>query len=105
MGRPAGVASHRLRHDWLDASGDPDYRACVVIELNTLRALHDHGYRMSVFCRTCGRHVSLDSVALIAAGHGARAVVGLPVRCQVCGGRGELSILWDPLRPLRGGNS
>jgi hypothetical protein len=68
----------------------------VVIELNTLRALHEHGYRLSVFCRTCGRHVFLDLPALIAAGEGARVVVGLRVRCRVCGGRGELSIIWDP---------
>jgi hypothetical protein len=67
----------------------------MVIELNTLRALHEHGYRLSVFCRACCRHMSLDSVALMAAGHGERAVMGLPVRCQVCGGRGELSILWS----------
>jgi ribosomal protein S14 len=75
----------------------------VAIELNTVRALHEHGYRLSVFCRPCGRHVFWDLAALIAAGEGARAVVGLRVRCQVCGRPGELSILWD--RPLRGGNS
>ena len=77
----------------------------MVIELNTLRALYEHGYRVSVFCRGCAWHVFLDAPALIAAGHGEQAVVGLPVRCQCCGRRGELSILWDPLRPLRGGNS
>ena len=96
--RPDPVATGVGR--WLDARVSRDYRPVVVIELNTLRALHDHGYRVSVFCRACGRHVCLDSVALIAAGHGARAVVGLPVRGQ----RGELSILWDPSRgasPLR----
>lgn len=79
-----------------------DYRARVVIELNTLRTLYEHGYRVSVFCRVCGRHAFPDVPALLAAGHGARAVVGLPVRCQGCGGRGELSILWDS---LRGGGS
>jgi len=80
-----------------------DYRARVVIELNTLRTLYEHGYRVSVFCRACGRHGFLDVPALLAAGHGERAVVGLPVRCRRCGRRGELSILWDPLRPPRGG--
>ncbi len=70
----------------------------VVIELDTLRALHEHGYRLSVFCRPCGRHVFLDLPALIAAGQGARAIVGLRVRCRDCGGRGELSIIWDRLR-------
>jgi len=70
----------------------------VVTELNTLRTLYEHGYRISVFCRPCGRHVFLDVPALMAAGHGERTVVGLPVRCQDCGGRGELSILWDPRR-------
>jgi hypothetical protein len=89
----------------LDAGVHADYRLGVVTELNTLRALYEHGYRLSVFCRACGRHGFLDIPMLLAAGHGERAVVGLPVRCQVCGGRGELSILWDPLRPLRGGTS
>jgi hypothetical protein len=68
----------------------------VVIELNTLRTLHEHGYRLSVFCRPCGRHAFLDLPALMAEGEGERAVVGLRVRCRVCGGRGELSIIWDP---------
>jgi hypothetical protein len=68
----------------------------VVIELNTLLTLHEHGYRLSVFCRPCGRHVFLDLPALIEAGEGAREVVGLGVRCRVCGARGELSIIWDP---------
>jgi hypothetical protein len=95
----------------LDARVSRDYRPVVVIELNTLRALYEHGYRLSVFCRACGRHVFLDIPTLLASGYGERAVVGLPVRCQVCGGRGELSILWDPsrgaspLRPLREGTS
>ena len=69
----------------------------MVIELNTLRALQEHGYRLNVFCRPCGRHVFLDLPALIAAGEGGRAVVGLRTRYQVCGGRSELSILWDRL--------
>jgi len=70
----------------------------VVIELNTLRALHEYGYRLSVFCRPCGRHGFLDLRALIDAGQGARSVVGLPVRCTRCAHRGELSILWDGRR-------
>lgn len=73
----------------------------MAIELNTVRALHEHGYRLSVFCRPCGRHVFLDLAALIAAGEGERAVVGLRVRCQMWGGRGDLSIIWDRLN--RGG--
>jgi len=70
----------------------------MVIQLNTLRALHEHGYRVSVSCRPCGRHVFLDLPALVAAGAGERAVVGLPVRCVRCGGQGELSVIWDCLR-------
>ena len=70
----------------------------MVVELDALRALHEHGYRLNVFCRSCSRHVFLDLPALIAAGEGGRAVVGLRVRCRVCHGRGELSIIWDRLR-------
>jgi hypothetical protein len=84
-----------LRH-WLDGRSRASLPSRVVIELNTLLTLYEHGYRLSVFCRPCGRHVFLDLPALIAAGEGARAVVGLRVRCRVCGGRGELSIIWDP---------
>jgi hypothetical protein len=83
---------------WLDGVPPGHYCGCVVIQLDTLRALYEHGYRLSVFCRPCGRHVCLDIPILLAAGHGERAVVGLPVRCHRCGRRGELSILWDPLR-------
>ncbi len=89
----------------MDAAVDWRIRSGVVIELNTLQMLYEHGYRVSVFCRACGRHAFLDVPGLLAAGHGERAVVGLPVRCQGCGGRGELSILWDALHPLRGGAS
>lgn len=70
----------------------------MVIELNTLRALHEHGYRLSVFCRSCGRHVLLDLSTLIQAGQGERSVVGLPVRCGRCGRGGELSVLWSGRR-------
>jgi len=63
-----------------------------VIELNTLRILHEHGYRLSVFCRSCGRHRFLDLTVLIDAGQGERAVVGLRVRCARCGRRGELCL-------------
>ena len=72
-----------------------DYRGRMVIQLNTLRALHEHGYRVSVFCRPCARHVFLDLPALVAAGMGERAVVGLSIRCARCGARGELSVIWD----------
>jgi hypothetical protein len=70
----------------------------MVIQLNTLRSLHEHGYRVSVSCRACGRHVFLDLPALVAAGQGERAVVGLAIRCACCGTRGELSVIWDCLR-------
>jgi len=80
--------------DWT-ASVPPRYRVRVVIELNTLRALYDHGYRVTVFCRACGRHGRLDLPRMLANGQGDRAVLGLPLRCAQCGGRGELSILWS----------
>ena len=70
----------------------------MVIVLDTLRTLHEHGYRLSVFCRPCGRHVFLDLPALMAAGEGERSVVGLRLRCRLCGGHGELSIIWEGLR-------
>ena len=72
-----------------------DYRDRMVIQLNSLRDLHEHGYRVSVFCRPCGRHVFLDLPALVAAGVGERAVVGLSIRCTGCGRRGEISVIWD----------
>jgi hypothetical protein len=67
----------------------------VVIELDTLRTLHEHGYRLSVFCRPCGRHAFLDLPALIAVGEGGR---GRGLARALAGGRGELFILWDRLR-------
>jgi hypothetical protein len=70
----------------------------VVIELDTLRALHEHGHRLSVFCRPCCRHVFVDLPALIADDQGGRKVVGLWVSCDTCGYRSELSIIWDPHR-------
>lgn len=85
----------KFLRDWLDGRCRPSLPSRVVIELDTLRALHEHGYRLSVFCRTCSRHVFLDLPAMIASGEGGRKVVGLRTRCQVCRGRGELSIIWD----------
>ena len=55
---------------WLDDFPTDHYCGCVVIQLDTLRALYEHGYRLSVFCRPCGRHVCLDIPTLLAAGHG-----------------------------------
>jgi len=81
--------------DWLDGRTGSDYRGSVAIQLNSLRDLHEHGYRVSVFCRPCGRHVFLDLPALVAAGAGERAVVGLSIRCARCGGQGEVSVIWD----------
>jgi hypothetical protein len=79
-----------------------DYAHHVCLPSDVFRPRHAphasrHGYRLSVFCWPCGRHVFLDLPALIAAGEGAREVVGLRVRCRVCGGGGELSIIWDSL--------
>jgi len=71
--------------DWLDERTAHDYCGEMNIQLNTLRALHQHGYRMSVFCRPCARHVFLDLPALVATGIGERAVVGLSIRCVRCG--------------------
>ncbi len=56
----------------------------VVIELDTLRALHEHGYCLSILCRPCRRHVFLDLPALIADGQGSRKVVGLRLRYATC---------------------
>jgi hypothetical protein len=63
----------------------------VSIEIDTLGALHEHGNRLSAFCRPCGRHEFLDLPALIAGGQGEHRVVGLRLRCRVCGGRGFVS--------------
>jgi hypothetical protein len=67
----------------------------VAITLDTLAKLHAHGYQLSVFCRPCGRHVFLDLSALMATGQGERPLVGLRLRCRVCGARGEMSVIWE----------
>jgi hypothetical protein len=74
------------------------YLALVVITLDTLRAAHEHGYVINAYCRRCDRHAFLDLATLISVGQGERQIVGLRLRCIVCRGRGELSLIW-PGRP------
>ena len=93
VGGRVDTSRHPCGRRGLDGRVRRDDGPGVVIEVNTLRAFHEHGYRVSVFCRCCARHICLDIPPLLAAGYGERAVVGLRVRCQVCGGRGRLSIL------------
>ena len=40
----------------------------------------------------------MDLPALIADGQGECTLVGLRLRCRVCGGRGEMSVIWDSHR-------
>ena len=66
----------------------------MVEAIDTLRKVFESGYVINAHCRTCGRNGFLDLTALIAAGHGERRLVGLRLRCVVCRGRGELSLIW-----------
>jgi hypothetical protein len=67
--------------------------AVVVSSLETLRDIHEKGYRLAVYRRPCGRSSWIDLAALIAGGRGNRQLLRARLICGVCGTRGELSLI------------
>jgi len=45
--------------------------------------------RVTATCSHCHRDSILDLDALVAAGHGLKPLISLPLRCGECGGRGH----------------
>jgi hypothetical protein len=60
-----------------------------MIDLSTLAGLHEHRHRLDAYCPRCDRWRVLPLAELVAAGHGSRRLP-VAVRCQDCGGIGQL---------------
>ena len=55
-----------------------------MIDLGSIRGLHDHGHELAAYCVVCDRWALLDLAAMVVAGHGDRR---LPIkeRCSSFG--------------------
>jgi len=62
------------------------------VTLHTIDDLARHGYALNVSCEACRRHERVEAAELVAAGHGAKAVLGLRLRCSRCGGEATSQI-------------
>jgi hypothetical protein len=69
-----------------------------MIDLGSIRGLHEHRHELRAFCPRCRRWSALDLAALVDAGFGDRRLP-LSTRCTDCGSRGELQV--RPPMPTR----
>ena len=67
-----------------------------MIDLGSIRGLHNHRHELRAYCPRCDRWRVLDLAAMVAAGLGDRRLP-LAVRCQECGERGQLQV--RPIMP------
>ena len=70
-----------------------------MIDLGSIRGLHDHVHELRAYCVVCDRWRVLDLAAMVAAGHGERRLP-IRVRCEVCSQVGQLQV--RPPVPTRG---
>jgi hypothetical protein len=62
-----------------------------MIDLGTVRGLHEHHHQLAAYCPPCDRWAVLPLAELGARGHGERRLP-IRVRCQVCGDPGQLQV-------------
>lgn len=70
-----------------------------MIDVGSLAGLLEHQHQLAAYCLRCDRWRELPLAELVAGGHGARRLP-VRVRCQVCGGLGQLQV--RPPTPTRG---
>jgi len=70
-----------------------------MIDLGSIRGLHDHVHELRAYCVVCDRWALLDLASMIEAGHGERRLP-IRVRCHTCGEIGQLQV--RPPVPTRG---
>jgi hypothetical protein len=62
-----------------------------MIDLGSLRGLHEHRHELAAYCLTCDRWRVLPLAEMVAAGHGDRRLP-IRMRCRDCGGPGMLQV-------------
>ncbi len=70
-----------------------------MIDLGSLKGLHEHGHQLWAYCANCQRWSQINLGALISEGRGERRLP-IRVRCEVCGSLGETQV--RPPVPTRG---
>ena len=60
-----------------------------MIQIKTLRDIHDNGLILETHCMACLRFVPVDLEKMIAEGKGDRSYIGRKPKCQECGEEGE----------------
>lgn len=63
-----------------------------MLDLGTLRGLHEHRHELAAYCPRCRRWAVLDLAAMVKAGHGDMPVMRLTPRCRRCGEPGEKQV-------------
>ena len=64
----------------------------MLIQIKTLRDLHENGLILETHCIACLRFVAVDLEEMMAEGKGARSYIGKKPTCRKCGQKGEWQI-------------
>ena len=64
----------------------------MLIQIKTLRDIHENGYILETHCIFCLRFIPVDLEEMIADGKGDRSFIGKKPKCQKCGQTGEWQI-------------
>ena len=64
----------------------------MLIQIKTLRDIHENGLILETHCIACLRFVAVDLEEAILQGKGDRSYIGTKPKCRKCGQKGEWQI-------------